>query len=77
MAKKGKENGKYFKKVFEYKKPKVTSSNIGASLVKQYHRPIDYYLKEMFKDYPGIEKNEQKLRLTIPRHDRGDTAKDE
>ena len=30
------------------------------------------YLKEMFKDYPGIEKNEQKLRLTIPRHDRGD-----
>lgn len=30
------------------------------------------YLKEMFKDYPGIEKNEAKLRLTIPRHDRGD-----
>lgn len=30
------------------------------------------YLKEMFKDYPGIEKNEAKLRLTIPRHDKGD-----
>jgi hypothetical protein len=30
------------------------------------------YLKEMFKDYPGVEKNEQKLRLRIPRHDRGD-----
>lgn len=30
------------------------------------------YLKEMFKEYPGIEKNEQKLRLTIPRHDKGD-----
>jgi phage terminase large subunit len=30
------------------------------------------YLKEMFKDYPGVEKNEAKLRLTIPRHDRGD-----
>jgi hypothetical protein len=26
----------------------------------------------MFKDYPGIEKNEQKLRIRIPRHDRGD-----
>lgn len=30
------------------------------------------YLKEMFKEYPGVEKNEQKLRLRIPRHDRGD-----
>lgn len=30
------------------------------------------YLKEMFKDYPGIEKNEAKLRITIPRHDKGD-----
>ena len=30
------------------------------------------YLKEMFKDYPGVEKNEAKLRLTIPRYDRGD-----
>lgn len=30
------------------------------------------YLKEMFKDFPGIEKNEQKLRLKIPRHDKGD-----
>lgn len=30
------------------------------------------YLLEMFADYPGISKNEQKLRLTIPRHDRGD-----
>ena len=30
------------------------------------------YIKEMFKDYPGIEKNEQKLRITIPRHDKGD-----
>lgn len=30
------------------------------------------YLKEMFKDYPNVEKNEQKLRLRIPRHDRGD-----
>jgi phage terminase large subunit len=30
------------------------------------------YLKEMFRDYPGVEKNEAKLRLTIPRHDRGD-----
>lgn len=30
------------------------------------------YLKEMFKDYPGVEKNEQKLRIKIPRHDKGD-----
>lgn len=30
------------------------------------------YLKEMFKDFPGVEKNEQKLRLRIPRHDKGD-----
>jgi len=30
------------------------------------------YLKEMFKDYPGVEKNEAKLRLTIPRHNTGD-----
>lgn len=30
------------------------------------------YLKEMFESYPGVEKNEQKLRLRIPRHDRGD-----
>lgn len=30
------------------------------------------YLKEMFEHYPGIEKNEQKLRLKIPRHDKGD-----
>lgn len=30
------------------------------------------YLKEMFKDYPNHEKNEQKLRLRIPRPDRGD-----
>lgn len=30
------------------------------------------YLKEMFEKYPGIEKNEQKLRLKIPRHDKGD-----
>jgi phage terminase large subunit len=30
------------------------------------------YLKEMFENYPGIEKNEQKLRLRIPRHDKGD-----
>jgi phage terminase large subunit len=30
------------------------------------------YLKEMFSEYPGVEKNEQKLRLRIPRHDRGD-----
>ena len=30
------------------------------------------YLKEMFETYPGVEKNEQKLRLRIPRHDRGD-----
>lgn len=30
------------------------------------------YLKEMFKDYPGVEKNEAKLRIKIPRHDRGD-----
>lgn len=30
------------------------------------------YLKEMFKDFPGIEKNEQKLRLKVPRHNKGD-----
>lgn len=30
------------------------------------------YLLEMFKDFPGITKNEQKLRLRIPRHDKGD-----
>ena len=30
------------------------------------------YLKEMFSEYPGIEKNEAKLRIRIPRHDKGD-----
>jgi hypothetical protein len=30
------------------------------------------YLKDMFKDYPGAVPNESKLRMTIPRHDRGD-----
>jgi len=30
------------------------------------------YLKEMFINYPGVEKNEAKLRIKIPRHDRGD-----
>lgn len=30
------------------------------------------YLKEMFEEYPGVEKNEAKLRLKIPRHDKGD-----
>lgn len=30
------------------------------------------YLKEMFKDYPDVEKNEAKLRIKIPRKDKGD-----
>jgi hypothetical protein len=30
------------------------------------------YLKEMFADYPGVEKNEAKLRIKIPRYDKGD-----
>ena len=30
------------------------------------------YLKEMFADYPNVEKNEAKLRLKIPRPDKGD-----
>ena len=30
------------------------------------------YLKEMFADYPNVEKNEAKLRLRIPRPDKGD-----
>lgn len=30
------------------------------------------YLKEMFEEYPGVEKNEAKLRIKIPRHDKGD-----
>jgi hypothetical protein len=30
------------------------------------------YLKEMFANYPGMQKNEQKLKIIIPRHDKGD-----
>lgn len=30
------------------------------------------YLKEMFAEYPGMTKNEQKLKIMIPRHDKGD-----
>lgn len=30
------------------------------------------YLKDMFSEYPGVEKNEAKLRIKIPRYDKGD-----
>jgi len=50
FGKRNKRDGKYFEEVFGYKGLKIKTVNWFESPIKQYHRPIEYYLNEMFRN---------------------------